>query len=540
MPTIQVKAFDGLKPITDPTLVEQGTATVANNVKLLSGAIEPLKGSTVLKPLTKITPQTIFRYGSSAVETEHWLEFTARTDVMRSPIVDNQFGMLYWADGVSVRYAPNSVILSGNSFPGGSFILGVPVPNNKPVMSGTTPAQASTSETRTYVYTYVSAYGEEGPPSAPSDPAVIDPAASVTLSNMSGVPSGAYNITLKRIYRSSTVGSSAEFQFVAEIPVAQSSFTDTRNQSDLGELLPSADWVAPPANLRGLKMMANSVAIGFVENTLYMSEPNLPHAWPHQYPVEGKIVGLGTFGQSVVVMTDSYPFIFNAVDPAAASSEKITIPQACVSVESIVDTGNGVIYASPDGLVQIGSGGVNLVTRMLFTKERWQEFNPSSIRADVYEDRYIAFYTKTDGTRGVLVFDFTGQGATLTAADINAQTAVTALYHDPRSDTLYMAQGTDIVRFDAGNPLTFRWRSKIFRMPFSLNMGFGQVVAAQYPITLRVFADGQLRQTKTVTSREAFRLISGFRGSDWQFEVEGTSRTTQVNISTSIEELKLS
>ncbi|MDV7400528.1 hypothetical protein RZS08_54435, partial [Arthrospira platensis SPKY1] len=104
----------------------QGTATVANNVKLTSGAIEPLKGPSALMSLTKTAPQTIFRYGDSANETEYWLEFIKRTSVMRSPIVNNQYGMLYWSDGDEVRYAPNSLIISGSSYPGGSYILGVP------------------------------------------------------------------------------------------------------------------------------------------------------------------------------------------------------------------------------------------------------------------------------------------------------------------------------------------------------------------------------------------------------------------------------
>ena len=129
MPTVAIKAFDGLKPITDPILLDNGAATVAKNVKLISGALAPLKNSTTLKALTKTAPQTIFRYGSSANENEYWLEFLARTDVMRSPIVDNQYGMLYWSDGVAVKYAPNNLILSGGSYPGASYTLGVPAPD---------------------------------------------------------------------------------------------------------------------------------------------------------------------------------------------------------------------------------------------------------------------------------------------------------------------------------------------------------------------------------------------------------------------------
>lgn len=538
MPTVAIKAFDGLKPITDPILLDNGAATVAKNVKLISGALAPLKNSTTLKALTKTAPQTIFRYGSSANENEYWLEFLARTDVMRSPIVDNQYGMLYWSDGVAVKYAPNSVILSGGSYPGGGYTLGIPAPVSAPTLSGTAATSASKSVTLTAVYTYVSAYEEEGPPSTAAGTVTVDPAGNVTITGMSTAPDGAYNITKKRIYISSTVGNAAQFQYWTEVPVANTSFTGTYDQAALGEVIPSVDWVAPPPELKGLRMMANGIAVGFKENTAYASEPNLPHAWPHQYPADYKIVGVGSFGQSAAFLTEAYPYILSGVDPAAMSFEKLSLPQACVSQDSIVETGNAVYYASPDGLVVISSGGIDVVTKSILSKEQWQAYNPSSIKASIYENRYVAAYQKLDGTRGMLIFDFSGQGATMTECDMNAASAITAMFHDPRTDTLYFAQGTNIVRFDAGSAMTGNWKSKTFRMPFALNIGFGQVIAEGYPVTLKVYADGVLRQTKTIANSNAFRMPGGFRAVDWQVELSANSKVTQALLSTSSQELR--
>lgn len=538
MPTAAIKAFDGLKPIADPVLLDQGSATVAKNLRLVSGAIQPLLGTTTLKTLTKVAPATIFRYGNSSVETEYWLEFLAETDVMRSPIADNQYGMLYWSDGVQVKYAPNSLIVSEASYPGASYDLGIPAPAAKPTLSGSAPTAASKSVSLTAVYTYVSAYGEEGPPSPAADVGTADPDQNISVGNMSVAPAGNYNITHKRIYLSSTVGNQAQFQFWKEIPVATTSSTDAYVQANLGETLPSTDWVAPPANLKGLKQMANGIAIGFVENTVYLSEPNLPHAWPHQYPTDYPIVGIGVFGQSAIILTTGFPYVLSGVDPAAMSLERLKLPQACLSKPSIAETGDGVIYASPDGLVMAGSSGIDLVTKGMFSKKQWETYNPSSIKSVIHDNRYLAFYTKLDGTRGVLVFDFSGQGATLLETDINATTAVTALYSDPRTDTLYMAQGSNIVRYDAGSALTYTWKSKTFRMPFPINLGVGQVVASSYPVTLKVYAEGALKATKTVTDNNAFRLPGGFRSTDWSFQLEGTSAVTFAAISTSVEELR--
>lgn len=538
MPTASIKAFDGLKPIVDPVLLEQGAATSAINTKLVSGAIQSLKGTTTLRALTKTSPATIFRYGSSSNENEYWLEFTSRTDVMRSPITDNQYGMLYWADGTAVKYAPNSLIVSGSSYPGASYTLGLPAPGSAAVITGTTPGAAATSVTLTAVYTYVSAYDEEGPPSAASAVVTVDPTGNITVANMAVAPTGAYNVTKKRIYISSTTGNAVAFQFWAEVPVATTSKTAAYDQTALGEVIPSTDWVAPPVNLKGLRMMANGIAVGFVENTAYASEPNLPHAWPHQYPADFKIVGVGTFGQSAAFLTESYPYVLSGVDPAAMSFEKLSLPQSCVSIDSIVETGNSVIYASPDGLVVIGSGGIDLATKSLMTKEQWQAYNPSTIKASLYESRYIATYTRTNGTRGMMIFDFSGQGATFVESDLNSASAITAMYHDARTDTLYLAQGTNILRWDAGSNLPYIWKSKVFRTGFPLNFSVGQVVSDTYPVVMKIYADGVLRQAKTVTDSNIFRLVSGFRAFDWQFELNGTGKLTQALISTSSDEVR--
>lgn len=536
-----IKAFGGQRPIVDPLLLEATEATQAMNTRLLSGALTPLRGTTTLKALTKSSPQTIWRYGTSATETDYWLEFLADTDVMASPIAADPYGRVYWADGAAPKYGPSSIVLSGASYPGNSYNLGVPAPASAPVVTASVaPPDASQSEARTYVYTFVTAYGEEGPPSSASAVVTVDPSSTTTISLPSTSAGGSYNLGTKRIYRSSTVGTSAQFQFVAEVAVATTSYADSVLQAELGEVLPSTDWVAPPSGMKGLKLLANGAAIGFKDNTAYLSEPNLPHAWPHQYPVEETIVGIGVFRQSAVLLTNGRPYLLNGVDPSAMSAERMELPQACLSKRSIVDTGDGVIYASPDGLVAIGSGGINVLTKNLFTREQWQAYNPASMVAAVYENRYHAAYQTTAGARGWLTFDFSGQGATFTQSDINTSSAVTALYADIRSDTLYMAQGSNIVRFDAGSNLTYTWRSKLQRMPFPLNMGRAQVLAAGYPVTFKLYADGALKHTQTVAGADVFKLPSGYRALDYQIELTGSADVTQVSIAAVTEELRQS
>jgi hypothetical protein len=358
------------------------------------------------------------------------------------------------------------------------------------------------------------------------------------LTSIPGAPSGNYNITTKRLYRSSAVGSQAQFQFVAEIPVAQTAYTDNITQANLGEILPSALWVAPPAELRGLKLMGNGAMIGFKDNTAYLSEPNLPHAWPHQYPIDYKIVGIGVFGQSAVLLTNGYPYMIYGADPQAMSTQKIASPWACLSKRSIVDTGDGVVYASADGLVMINSGGGDIITKGLFTIEQWKSYNPTSMLAVLHNSRYHCFYTKTDGSRGELVFDFSGQGASLVSSTVNTSSVVSAAFSDPRTDTMYLAQDSNILRYDRGSSLTYTWRSKKFRAAFPMNFGYAQVLASAYPVTLNVYGDGSLKTTKTVSGPDVVTLAGGFRALDWELEIIGSSTVTQLNMATSVDEIR--
>lgn len=538
MAAIDIKAFSGLRPLLDPLLLDTAEAVVADNVQLTSGALAPLLGTTTLKALTKSNPQTIWRYGTSANENEYWLEFLAETDVMASPLPEDVWGRAYWTDGVKPKYGPSTAILSGSSYPGASYDLGIPAPTVTPLMSGTAPTVAATAESRTVVITYVSAYGEEGPPSPASLVYSLDPAQPVTYSNLGTAPAGSYNIATKRIYRSSSVGSSAQFQFVAEIPVAQTSYVDSIAQGALGEILPSENWIAPPDGLKGLRMLASGAAIGFVGNTAYLSEPNLPHAWPHKYPIDFQIVGVAAIDQSAVLLTSGYPFVLDGADPSAMTPRRLNQRQACASKASIVETEGGVLYASPDGLVAVDSSGVNLVSTKHYTRKQWQALNPSSFRAFSHDGRYIALYTKADNSRGILIFDPTGQSPFHTTSSQNAVTVITAAFSDPRTDTFYLAQGGNIVRYNAGSALSYTWRSKPFRLSQKTNFGVAAIEASAFPVTLKVYADGVLKQTKNVTSREPFKLKPGFKKTEWQFELTGSVEVKRLRVATSVDELK--
>jgi hypothetical protein len=394
------------------------------------------------------------------------------------------------------------------------------------------------AESRVYVYTYVSDYGEEGPPSDPSTLIDIDPGELVNIST-DAAPTGYTNIAKKYIYRSSTGTGATDYQFVAEIPVAITSYDDFVKQSELGEILPSSDWEPPPADMKGLRVMANGIFVGFSDKDVCFSEPFMPHAWAstNYLPVDHKIVGLGAFGQSVAVLTESYPYIATGVDPQAMTLVKTSLQQACISKRSIVEAGDSVLYASPDGLVQIGLGGVQVLTSKILSQEQWQEYNPSSIHAYLHEGRYYGFYTKADGSKGLMIFTLNGADAIFT---LGTETT-TAGHVVPTADSLYIVDGSNIVKMDKDAvKKSYKWSSKLFENPTPLNFSTAQVISQDYSpgVTLKVYADGSLVHTQTVTDSKPFRLPAGFIARDWYVTVEGKAKVSFVGLTQSVTELK--
>ena len=250
-----------------------------------------------------------------------------------------------------------------------------------------------------YVYTFVNDLGEESAPSTASATILRPDGVAITVTTPGAPPTGTdpdYGITTKRIYRAATGSSGTVFLFVAEIPISETEYVDSVPDTELGEVLESQDWDLPPTDLRGILALPNGVMVGFRRNQLCFSAQNRPHAWPVRYRLntDTDIVGIGNIDATVVVGTESFPYVASGSDPAAYSMAKFEVPQACVSKRSIAYlTGIGVVFASPDGLIAVsGVGQVRNLTETIFTREQWQALGPSSIVGVAHDDVYHFFY----------------------------------------------------------------------------------------------------------------------------------------------------
>lgn len=536
MTVIRVTAFNGTSPRTDDRLLPDNMAAAAVNTKLQTGTLKPYKSTTQVATLSKPgVIQTIYRFGEELTgDSQYWFHWTADVDVVKGPLSEDPYERTYFTgDGLPKMTTSEIALLGGTNYPMNAYTLGLPAPVSAvvPTVTGTGEGLA---ETRVYTYTYVSALGEEGPPAGPSIAVDVQVGQSVVLNGMSAAPSGNYNVATKRIYRSVQGSAGAGYLFVAEIPVANTTYTDSILAANLGESLPSTDWGMPPASMKGLCLMANGIMAGFAGKDICFSEPFVPSAWPEGYRLQSDhpIVGIGAFGQSLFVGTTEFPYIISGVDPAFMTMTKLPNRQACVSKRSIVDMGGGVFYASPDGICLADATGIRVLTAELMTRDEWQTYNPSSINATQIDGRYFAFYD--NGTKGCLIFDPTGDGAALWNSDLH----FTATYNDVRNDALYLANTGSVQKWDSGAPLTYTWKSKVFTVATPQNLGAAQVLAAAYPVTMKVYADGALIHTQAVTNDLPFRLPSGFRARDWQLELSGTAEVYSAFMASTVMELR--
>jgi hypothetical protein len=466
MAAIRVLAFDGLLPKLSSTLLGDGFAQVASNVKLYSKELRSWKGPSAVHqlPPPATSYKTIYRLFNAAANSV-WLAWETDVDVAPSPVADTTESRIYYTGDGTPKKTNFAMATSGaEPFPSNELEMGVPGPPTKPTtvltVSGT-----GTVETRAYVYTHVQTFGAVKAESAPSPPSdlldVPSIGSKVTVSGFAAIPAGNYNITHRRIYRTVIGETTESFQFVAEIPIATASFLDDKTIADLGEVLLTGGWLPPPADLVDLVALPGGSLVGFVGNTVWFSQPYYPHAWPASYAITLpvlRIIGLGVIGSSVVVMTDLAPVLIHGGIPGEMYTEEVPLYEPCVAKGTIAHDNDGVVYASPNGLVLLSSQSRALATTSLFTVDEWQPLHPVAMQAVVLEGRYIGLFPGEVPPRALLL-SRTDPPA-LSYMDLPA----TCMHVDARNGFLFFVNGADnkIYQLDAdpANPSTYHWKSK--------------------------------------------------------------------------------
>jgi len=552
--------FAGIAPGVAPRLLADQFGQIAENVDFESGRLVSTTEDSEAYTLQSTNRASIYFYRDT-----NWLEWVEDSvAAVPGPIPGDTNDRLYWTgQGASSnssnypRMSTYSLIVSGSSgYPVNSFRLGVPAPTAAPAVAKTGTADATaTPNDVSYVYTFVTALGEEGPPSSPSTVIELTDAENVIVAMpTSAQPSGDYNFgsgALKRVYRSNTGSTNTQFQFVGETAYLNTSLIDNKDAAELGEILPSGSWIGPPDDdtslypdgpLLGLIPLAQGVMAGFTGKRFCLSEPFLPHAWPINYRIttEEDIVAIASTANGVAALTDGQPYFITGTDPSAMTAVRVDLAQACVNKKSVVDMGDYVLYAGPDGLCALQSSSGRVVTQGQVSVTQWNaDFYPTTIRAFRHEGTYVAFWT--DGSNhGGWVYDPRGSENSLSTLSVSAE--VRGGYTNPKNGELYIIVGNKIKNYRGSTTeRTLKFKSKKYVTPAPVSMGWVSVHANVYPVVIKVWGDGTLvahytlsqsgstyTQATTVPSgisngtlREPIMRMPAVVAQEWEIQVEG-------------------
>ncbi|WP_373078571.1 hypothetical protein, partial [Zhongshania sp.] len=459
MTKLNITGFIGEIPGLIPRLLPGAAAQRAINTRLNDGGLSPVRQSFFEHAFSapSLGYQSIYRHKGE------WLAWESVVHAAPGPVADDR--LYFTGDGKP------KLRIDGKEM---ELALTTPALPLTTVLGGTETSDDIT--VRTYTYTLVTEYGEESEPAPASLPIDWRPGQTVTLSNFSTTMESVGRTAIQqRIYRSvTTAGGTAEFFLIAERAATTEPFLDNVPDENVAGLLPSADWQPPPDDLEGLITMPNGMMVAHRGKDVYFCEPYRPHAWPEIYilTVDYPVVGLGAFGTSLAIMTEGHPYIAAGAHPASMVQERLELNLPCINGRGIADMGYAVAYPSHDGLVMVTSGGANIATESVFTKQKWQELNIENTVAGQYDGRYfMAYQAIVDGEARAetVIIDLSGeQPFTIRTDEYPA-----AFFFDVTESSLFMLVGRNVFRWDTigAPPKTQTWKSKQFVVAKPTNFG---------------------------------------------------------------------
>jgi len=346
---------------------------------------------------------------------------------------------------------------------------------------GGTITQAGATTTRTYVYTWLTEWGEESGPSEPSSSIFLKEGQVVTIGGLPNAwpyGTGVYNTaTMKmNIYRTLSSASGTSYFLVGSKTLGTgTTFTDNIDFNTLTTTLPSVIYDQPDPTMKGILTIHNSIMVGFFGNTLCFAEPGQPHAWPIEYQqqLDSNIVAIGSYGTSIIVATEKNPWLVQGSSPANVSKIRMDYILPCTSKRSLVSMGYGIAYGTTSGIaVYSSTTGGDTITKYVHSWETWDSaLDSTTLIGTFYNGRYFGSHSA-----GSFTFEKDDQvGGFL----VSITQKFNASYYDKKSARLYIANGNNLYLWDDPDAVTqsLNWKSKVIRTNNFINFGAARVVA---------------------------------------------------------------
>ena len=408
---------------------------------------------------------------------------------------------------------------------------------------------ASKTETRAVVYTYVNTYGEEGPPSPAGALNLVNGLAVDVTVVRDAIAASYAPIKEIRVYRTQYGSAVADFFYAGSVlvlnqPGANFVFHDDVTAAALNEVLASDNYYPPDPGLVGLMSLKNGILAAFKGNELHFSEAYKPWAWPPEYVkiFQHNIVGAVPYGTGLLLATTTEPILISGTTPAGMSETGMNVAQAGVSKHSIALVDGFLAYASRDGIVVVIGGQASLtLSQQFFTRDVWRArygAHLGAMRFSVWDGRLVvyaddnsfpAFMIRLDEAAGTMT-DLPGFQATCSFASEFA-------------DGVYYGLASNLYLFNAGAVLATNWQSREMVLPEPVNFGFAKALCSgNWSIEFHSYMEETdtwvLRHTKALTQSGAFRLPDGYKAQRYKIRVSGAGAFKDLRLGTSALALK--
>jgi hypothetical protein len=265
-------------------------------------------------------------------------------------------------------------------------------------------------------------------------------------------------------------------------------------------------------------------------------EPFKPYAWPVAYetlPADVTPVALAVWSKNLLLLTTGRPYLVTGSTPGSMGDEPVEFEKGCVSVQSVTNAEHGVVWASADGLAYYGNLGARLLTDGILTREQWLALNPDTLVGVLYEGLYLGSYDVSGVRKGFAIDIRDPKG--IYFMDQGFQAA----YLDKLRDAVYILDGTDVKKWDVGTSfMTAKFVSKTFRAPRPVAISAVEVIARTWPVTVKTYGDGTLRDTRVVTGPRPVTMKSGTPATEWVFELQSAGAVIGMAAAPTLTELR--
>lgn len=152
MASFKLNLFSGLRPRLPESLLPEGAATVAQNCDFAYGELRNTKGGFAAFTMSNI---------ARSIYTEDGLLFYSwerDVNAVRSPLASDQYNRLYYTGDSGFKVTNRLGMRTTGGVPSSSYLVGVPRPSTKPVLTVQQPKQV-TASTATIAFKFHWEYG---------------------------------------------------------------------------------------------------------------------------------------------------------------------------------------------------------------------------------------------------------------------------------------------------------------------------------------------------------------------------------------------